>query len=696
MSTRLAVPRWAFAPVGALLAIALLLAAVSLGLRLRVGSGFGGLPGSAPLDYASGPFGSFVPLTRAFIQNVLGGVIESPGQTAGTVPATVDSAAPITTSSTTPKRVEITHPLTNDDRNAARSIPSVPFTARTNTRRATYESGEPRACGAVSGGSVWYRFTPAHSVGLIANTFGSNYSTTLGAFAGSTIVRCDTDVRGNAIVQFVAQKDVTYFFQIAGPGGGGDLVFNLDPEGVTTLESTTAHGDPADGLSTAPSISGDGRLVAFESAAEDLVPRATHSGTDVFVRDRVRRVNSLVSLSSSGAPGNDTSHGAFVSGNGRFVAFESYASNLVEDDTNGTGDIFVHDRVTRRTERVSVSSSGTEQRPEPVTDWGVGSTDGTQTNGATCGGGLPAQCSNNERMFPTLSYDGRYVAFQSHAPNLVPNDHNHSWDVFVHDRLTGRTERVSVDSSGRERGAESAGVQGAPRNDFAMTPSISGNGRFVAFRTAAGNLVAGDDNRAHDVFVHDRLKRTTERITVAPGPVNVVDEDQPYYPQNELNQRQAFSFDGRYVAFSAAPRPTAGPFEVHIFVHDRKLHRTVQADVSSSGQRAEDGSLTRGPAISADGRYIAFQTDASNLVAGDDNDAVDVFLRDLKTGSTIRLNSAAATEDGPCQDCGSSLPALSADGRVVAFQSSPVNPALVPGVDDQTQIFVNERLGAQR
>jgi Tol biopolymer transport system component len=695
--TARALPRWALAAAGVAAVVFLLVSTVSIGLRLRSASGLGPLPRSALLDYAA-PGGSFSPLSRSFIEGVLGGAIDDPGTVAvsgGGSPAAFARSVPV---ADFPKRVSIAHPLTNDDRADAFPVSSVPFTARTDTRKATREPDESAACGQLRGGSVWYRYTPPSDVGLIANTFGTNYSTTLGAFAGGTNVRCDTDVRGNAIVQFVARKGVTYFFQVAGPAGGGQLVFNLDPEGVTTLESKNAKGDRGDASSAAPSISGDGRLVAFESSAENLVKEDTNGVGDVYVRDRVRRTISLVSVSSSGTQGNDKSYGAFVSGNGRFVAFESFASNLVKGDTNGVVDVFVRDLVTHRTERVSVSSSGAQQ---PTTDAGA-----PGGNSAICF--IPSLCSTYVRMFPTLSYDGRYVAFQSDAPNLVPNDDNQSSDVFVHNRVTRRTERVSVDSSGREREPDgstvyivgaSPGCTPTPASRCpysAMTPSISGNGRFVLFETLAGNLVAGDNNESTDVFVHDRLERTTERIAGAPGPANVDDQDQPYYAQNELAQRQALSFDGRYVAFSAAPRNTAGPFEGHIFVHDRKFRRTVQVDVSSSGVRAEDNAVARSPAISPDGRYVAFSSQASNLVAGDDNGSVDVFLRDLMTGATIRLTGAPVPRGDPCEDCGSSLPAISADGRVVAFQSNTFNNAFVPPVRDDQQVFVNERPDTRR
>jgi Tol biopolymer transport system component len=291
-------------------------------------------------------------------------------------------------------------------------------------------------------------------------------------------------------------------------------------------------------------------------------------------------------------------------------------------------------------------------------------------------------------MFPTMSYDGRYVAFSSIASNLVAGDHNNAFDVFVRDRKLGRTERVSVDSSGRERGPEESALERA--NDRHLNPSISGNGRFVSFKTSAGNLAPGDDNRSHDMFVHDRVTRRTERITSAPSPANVEDDDQPHYVQPEPGVRQALSFDGRYVAFSASPLPPTGPSEVHIFVYDRRTGTTKLVDVSSSGEHAENGANARSPALSADGRYVVFFSAASNLVEGDDNEATDVFVRDLKTNTTIRLTGAPAAAQGPCSDCGGARPSISADGMIVAFESTVVNAVLAPdtGAD---QIFVNDR-----
>jgi Tol biopolymer transport system component len=419
------------------------------------------------------------------------------------------------------------------------------------------------------------------------------------------------------------------------------------------------------------------------------VPDGANAGlvqyNDVFVRDRVTSTTDLASVDSSGNPGNGHSQAAFVSGDGRYVAFVSAATNLVPGkDTNDASDVFVHDRLTRRTERVSVSSSGKQAREEPPTDWGVSTVAGTTTN--------------EEMMYPSMSWDGRYVAFQSRAANLVAPDRNHTWDVFVHDRVTRVTERVSVSSSGRERGPDTHPVK-AP-NEAWMTPSISGNGRFVSFRTSAANLVEGDDNLAVDTFVHDRLTHATQRIMGSSEQLHLTDDDEPRYTQNELHARQALSFDGRYVAFSASPRtPPAGGPEANVFVHDRLTGRTIQVNVSSAGAKPEDRSIGRGAALSSDGRYVAFHSNASNLVQRDDNGITDVFVRDQWTRTTVRLTSAAgqASETGRliCQGpvgstCGSSWPSISADGRVVAFESSLGAP-FVGGGTDQFQIYVHER-----
>ncbi len=242
-------------------------------------------------------------------------------------------------------------------------------------------------------------------------------------------------------------------------------------EGDTTFVSVDSSGNQANSHSYGtPSISSDGRFVAFGSSASNLVANDTNNRRDVFVRDRQAGTTERVSVDSLGMQANERSFDPSISADGRFVAFFSPASNLVPNDTNGWYDVFVHDQQTGTTELVSVDSSGNQ--------------------------------GNSLSQFPSISADGRFVAFHAYASNLVPNDTNRKLDVFVHDRQTGTTERVSVNSSGNQA------------YGFSHTASISADGRFVAFESRASGLVENDTKGNYDVFVHERQTGTTQRVSV--------------------------------------------------------------------------------------------------------------------------------------------------------------------------------------
>lgn len=215
-------------------------------------------------------------------------------------------------------------------------------------------------------------------------------------------------------------------------------------------------------------ISADGRFVAFTSRSPNLVAGATSGHLNVFVRDRWARTTELVSVGRQRAQANASSLGQSISANGRYVAFASDASNLVANDTNDTGDVFVRDRRARKTVRVSVAGDGAQ-----------------------------AESSLSGSDHPAISADGRYVAFTSGAPNLVANDTNGCGDVFVRDLIAGTTERVSVSSDGEQSRGCSWG------------PSISANGRFVAF-VSDPNLVGDPKFDYYSVYVHDRVTGNTE------------------------------------------------------------------------------------------------------------------------------------------------------------------------------------------
>jgi Tol biopolymer transport system component len=389
----------------------------------------------------------------------------------------------------------------------------------------------------------------------------------------------------------------------------------------TIRVSVRSDGSQANGLSFDPSISAGGRFVAFYSDASNLVAGDTNGTTDVFVRDRRTGTTSRVSVRSNGDQPNDGSFTPSISADGRYVAFQSDASNLVPGDTNGEADVFVHNRTTGTTSRVSVRS------------------DGDQANGFSYG--------------PSISSDGRYVAFHAFATNLVSGDTNGAGDVFVHDRTTGTTSRVSVGSNGEQ-------VNG---NSF--YPSISADGRSVAFVSYASNLVPGDTNGKADVFVHDRQTGTTSRVSVRSN------GDQA---NNRRSEAPSISADGRFVAFvSLASNLVSGDTNgrADVFVHDRTTGKTSRVNVRSNGDQANNG---LDPSISAAGRYVAFRSGAPNLVPGDTNRKTDVFVHDRTTGTTIRVN---VRSNGDQANGNSFSPSISGDGRFVAFHSFASN--LVPG-----------------
>jgi Tol biopolymer transport system component len=410
---------------------------------------------------------------------------------------------------------------------------------------------------------------------------------------------------------------------------------------VTSRVSIGAAGTQGDGSSKSPSISADGRYVAFESAASDLVPGDTNGVLDIFVRDRQVGTIERVSVGSGGTQANDMSLYPSISADGRCVAFLSAASNLVPGDTNGVWDMFVHDLQTGATERVSVDSAGT-----------------------------PA----DESSFapPSISADGRYVAFQSAATNLVPGDTNGDDDVFVRDRQTGTTERVSVDS---------AGVQG---NAFSGFPSISADGRCVAFASLASDLAPGDTNGHYDVFVRDRSSGTTERVSVrSNGAQGNGDSGDGI--------GLTISADGRYVAF-ASDSSNLVPGDTNAFadtfVHDRRLGTTERVSVSSTGAQGNHSS-GNSASVSADGRYVAFLSAASTLVPGDTNGAFDIFVRDRRLGTTALVSVDSSGAQGNLDSDISGL-SISADGRYVVFGSNATN--LVTGdTNGATDVFVRDR-----
>jgi uncharacterized repeat protein (TIGR01451 family) len=388
----------------------------------------------------------------------------------------------------------------------------------------------------------------------------------------------------------------------------------------------------------------------------------------------------LVSVSTPGTQGNQDSQRPAVSADGRYIAFASLSDNLVKGDTNLSSDIFVRDRVNRTTERVSVATSGRQ-----------GDRDSGLLNGM---GG------------PSISADGRYVAFDSEATTFDKRDTNGTADVFVRDRVTGTTTRVSVASNGTE--ANRGGTE----------PDISADGRYVAYVSFSDNLVP-DGNFTADIFVHDRQTRVTERISQAPdgsdangqslfAPHVNADGRFVYFssfasnlvagdPDNNdvdayLFDRQTdtttaitsmqgsglccttlhglaggISGDGRYLTFTTQDDtfviPDTNGFFEDAWLLDRVTGEYVLVGVNDAGVQGDDSTFAAG--VSDDGRFVALVSRSTNL-GGPTNFRENVYLRDRAAGTT-RLVSVAS--DGTEGDLDSIEPAMTPDARVIAFAS---------------------------
>jgi Tol biopolymer transport system component len=398
--------------------------------------------------------------------------------------------------------------------------------------------------------------------------------------------------------------------------------------GDMTRVSVSSSGVQGNGYSRSADISADGRFVAFRSEASNLVSGDTNGDEDIFLRDTQSGQTTLISVDSGGTQGDGGSFYPAISADGRFIAFTSDATNLVSGDTNDLTDIFLYDRQTGTTTRVSVSSNG-------------------------------QQADNISDSYVSISGDGRLITFNSEATNLVEGDTNGVSDVFVHDRQSGLTERVSLDSNDAQANAGS------------FNPAISADGRFVTFSSSATNLVSADTNSHSDIFVRDRQTGVTMRVSVNSSGVEA----------DRGGRDASISGDGRYVTFSSDAtnllneEPYGYP---HVYVHDLQTGETSLASIAVDGYQMVGWAEM--PDISEDGRYIAFEFEDR----GDGIAFRAIYIHDRLTGSTTRVSgSGGGAEDS------SFGPAISGDGRYVAFSSS--NSHLVPGdTNGMVDIFLLE------
>jgi Tol biopolymer transport system component len=380
----------------------------------------------------------------------------------------------------------------------------------------------------------------------------------------------------------------------------------------------TQQGYAANGHFLAPTCSADGRLVAFTTTATNLGIADTNAVSDIYLRDRQTGQFRLISRLANGMQANDWSDSPALSADGRYLAFRSAASNLVATDTNGCADIFLADLTTGAISLMSQTSTG-----------GV---------------------SNAASAQPAVSGDGRYVVFASLATNLVAGDTNLESDVFVCDRQSGTLTRVSVGTT-----------QG---NGASRAPAISADGQIITFASLATNLVAQDPNRTLDVFAYDQRTRRIDLVSLTTDGL----------PAGGASGSCAspVSADGRYCAFTshAANLIADDTNEVlDVFVRDRQAG-TTRCVSRPALMSANAASGTNGLAISANGRLIAFNSDASNLIASDTNGFGDIFVASLDgTISRMSISNEGQQGDGNSGSIAPSL-AMSLDGRILVFDSS--------------------------
>jgi Tol biopolymer transport system component len=422
--------------------------------------------------------------------------------------------------------------------------------------------------------------------------------------------------------------------------GVAALACGQNPITRVSVDDAGVQGD-RDSMSYWPrtSVSGDGRFVAFDSQATNLVAGDVDGIYDVFVYDRVQQTIACMSVDSSGAPA--WGFAPSISRDGRFVAFASENDNLVANDGNRHKDVFVRDR---------------DPDGNGIFDEGNGVTTIVSLDSA-------GNSANDDSYEPAISADGSTVAFTSVATNLLANDANFLPDVFVHDLATGTTVCASVDPYG----AMSTGslVEGG-----SFGTSLSADGKLVVFTSWAWNLIANDTNFAPDVYVRDVAAAATTRVSV----------DSKGNEADDYSGGAALSADGRFVVFtSRADDLVAGDHNLHadVFEHDRTTGATVRVSTTSTGGETDRDSgedywywVAIPSALSSDGRFTVFASEATNLVPGDDNGAQDLFVHDASTGATNGVTFNAGGHPG---DLDSYRPAVSDDGSIVGFVSAATN-----------------------
>ena len=367
-------------------------------------------------------------------------------------------------------------------------------------------------------------------------------------------------------------------------------------------------------------ISQDGRFVVFDSKANNLTtPSTTGNGTKIFIRDRLASATQLVSQSTSGVQANNGGTSPRISTDGRYVVFSSASTNLVSGDTNGKEDIFIRDRKLNTTRLVSVTSAGTQ--------------------------------GNNTSFDASVSADGQYITFSSFATNLTSPSPQTFSGVYVKNMSNGAITLVSKSSQGIA-------------NASSRWARISCEGRIITFASNANNLTSGDTTNSGNIKWRTYI-------------VDMLNPSDPQYVRgnaNGSNGSGSISCNGNYITFSSSssdlvPGDTNNKHD--IFLYDRANDAIKNVSVDSSGMFA-NGNSYYGGSVSNDGKYVVFDSEATNLVAGDANGYSDVFIRNVQAGTTelISRDSSGSLSNG-----NTSFPSISSDGKYVSYRTQTASPA---------------------
>jgi Tol biopolymer transport system component len=650
----------------------------------------------------------YLPLRSAFVAGRTGLSFGSNRGGAGSagngVPGVV--AAPFATQGTA---VTLARP-TNSTFAGAYPIASLPFTARENTRGVGREQGDPKSCQA-TGGAVWFRYRPAHDQTVTVSTFGSSYTAYTAVFSGDSLdnLTAVPNSCGTGAVSGIALKGgQSYFVQVVGPLGGGDLIFRVtrsQPPGRMAIASESTDGRQSMYFSDGESLSTNGRYVAFTSGDPDLArpfdareaeapatgcqgePNPGRVNDDPSHPDRAQVQPSCLYVYWRDLRKGITrfvvnAYEVSISGNGRYVAFAT-SGNLLNLHRGCTScqHVYVRDM-----------KSGRFILADP-----------------SLHGGL----STGSSWQPQLSANGRYVGYSSDASDLSRAYGGGGNQAYRYDLRTRRVELITRNAAGQpqDNGGD-RGIDAVP-----TLYCLSATGRYAVVYTPASNLVRGDTNGVDDVFRVDMKTHQVVRVDVpAGGGQTSTASVAPSWTQSHC-----ISDDGRYVAFASPANnlvPGLSGKVYNTFVRDVVAGTTEIVSVSSAGQPANSSSgscllvevlasLGR-PApsipgigqyecgvsydtpgavsISADGRYVAFDSLATNLAPGATSGISNVYRHDRLTGETI-LVSAASGKDGPAVPDDSEDVAMSANGRRVVFHSWEND--LVPGQRTVTkQVFM--------